>query len=93
MISEETVDKKKPKAVKERPRKKAMKVAKKKPGEKRITNTDMIVGLIQSSAEGITTTELKEKTGLTDRQIWTIISIAKKRGKIKQAKRGVSVGA
>ena len=31
--------------------------------------------------------------GLKDRQIWAIISYAKKAGKIKQVKRGVYVGA
>jgi len=42
--------------------------------------------------EGITTAELKEKTGLTDRQIGGIVNMAKKQGKINKAKRGVYVG-
>jgi hypothetical protein len=36
---------------------------------------------------------LEEKTGLKDKQIWTIIANAKKAGKIKQAKRGLYVWA
>ncbi|MEI8173632.1 MAG: hypothetical protein WCH07_09145 [Deltaproteobacteria bacterium] len=52
-----------------------------------------VKALIQDSPEGITTTELKEKTGLTEWQIWNIIKKAKKAGKIKQAKRGVYLRA
>jgi predicted transcriptional regulator of viral defense system len=48
--------------------------------------------LIQSSVEGISMAELKEKTSLKDRQIWNIITSAKKIGKIKQVKRGVYIG-
>ena len=86
-------DKKKPEAVKERPRKKAANVADKRPGEQRITSMASVIGLIQGSAEGISTVELKEKTGLKESQIWAITSRAKKKGKIKQAKRGLYVGA
>jgi hypothetical protein len=52
-----------------------------------------VIALIQDSPEGITTAELKEKTGLTETQIWAITSSAKKAGKIKKAKRGVYIGA
>lgn len=82
-------DKKKPKAVKARPQKKAMKVAKKEPGIKRITKIDMIVGLIQGSTEGISTAELKKKTGLAESQIWNIVNRAAKAGKIRKMKRGI----
>ena len=50
---------------------------------------DKVVGIIQGSAEGITTSELNVKTGLTDRQIWGITSRAAKLGKIKKTKRGI----
>jgi hypothetical protein len=76
-------DKKKPKAVK------AKKAAKKAPGVKRVTNIDTVIGLIKGSAEGISTTELKEKTGLTERQIWGIVTRAAKEGKIRKLKRGL----
>ena len=52
-----------------------------------------VLALIGDSKEGLTTTELKEKTGLTDRQIWPIVSSAKKTGKIRLAKPGVYVKA
>jgi hypothetical protein len=82
-------DKKKPKAVRARPRKKARKIATRKPGEKRITNLDTIVGVIQGSTEGISTAELKEKTGLAESQIWNIVNAAAKEGKIRKIKRGL----
>jgi outer membrane protein assembly factor BamA len=82
---------KEPKAVKTRPPKKVKKATKKEPGVKRVTNIDMIVGLIQGSTEGISTAELKEKTGLAERQIWSIVNRAAKLGKIKKLKRGVYV--
>jgi hypothetical protein len=59
------------------------------PGVKRITNIDMIVELIQGSAEGISTSELKEKAGLSELQIWNIVNRASKLGKIKKVNRGV----
>ncbi len=81
------------KAKKARPPKKAKKATKKEPGVKRVTNIDMIVGLIQGSTEGISTAELKEKTGLANSQIWSIVNRAAKEGNIRKAKRGVYVGA
>jgi hypothetical protein len=82
---------KKPKTAKARPTKKVKEAANITPGVKRVTNIDMIVGLIQGSTEGISTAELKEKTGLSETQIWGIVNRAKKMGKIKQAKRGTYV--
>jgi hypothetical protein len=72
--------------------KKARKVAKKKPGEKKINNIASVIGLIQSSTEGISTAELKEITGLVESQIWSIINRASKEGKIRKVKRGVCGG-
>ena len=69
--------------------KKVRKSATGEPGGKRVTHIDLIVGLIQGSAEGISTTELKEKTGLIDSQIWSIVNRAAKLGKIKKMKRGL----
>jgi hypothetical protein len=54
---------------------------------------DKVVGLVQDSAEGITTSELNVKTGLTDRQIWGITGRAAGLGKIKKTKRGVYLPA
>ena len=54
----------------------------------RATNTDTILKLIRASKSGVTTPDLSEKTGLTDKQIWPIIYKAEKLGKIKKAARG-----
>jgi len=82
---------------KEKPIKKARpsKAKRKKPTKqsKKRSNVDTVLTLVQKNPEGITTTELKKKTGLTDKQIWAIIANAKKAGKIKQVKRGVYAGA
>ena len=80
---------KEPKAAKPRPAKKVKKTAKKKPGAKKVTNIDTVVGLIKGSAEGISTAQLKEKTGLAESQIWNIINRASKLGKVKKMKRGL----
>jgi outer membrane biosynthesis protein TonB len=80
---------KEPKTAKPRPAKKAKKTAKKKPRAKRITKIDTIVGLIKGSADGISTAQLKEKTGLAESQIWNIVNSATKAGKVKKIKRGV----
>jgi len=86
-------DKKKPKAVKARPPKKVKKATKKNLGVKRVTNFGVVLALIQGSTEGISTTELKEKAGLTERQTWGIVTRAAKEGKIRKVKRGVYVTA
>ena len=80
---------KEPKPTKGRPPKKTKKVIKKKSGGKRITNRDSVIGLIQASAEGIFTAELKKKTGLSESQIWNIVNHAAKEGKIRKIKRGL----
>ena len=83
---------KKVKAAKASPAKKAKKATKKAPGVKRVTNIDTVVGLIQGAPEGISTAELKEKTGLAELQIWNVVNRASKAGKIRKVKRGVYGG-
>ncbi len=56
--------------------------------EDKRTMFDQIVDLIYRS-KGITTAELKDKTGLTDKQIWSITYRAEKLGRIKRGKRGL----
>jgi uncharacterized membrane protein len=60
-------------------------------GDGKSTNTSLVLGLIRESKGGITTPELKKKTGLADKQIWPIIYKAEKQGKIKKADRGVYI--
>jgi len=93
-VEEKALDEKPVKKI--RQSKKALRVAKEEVSAVKGKRGDMskaVLALILDSPEGITTTELEEKTGLKDRQIWAVISYAKKAGKIKQAKRGVYVGA
>jgi len=82
----------KPKKMKKKtgPKKVLKKVPKKVPKE---TLLDSVVRLIRGSEEGITTAALKEKTGLAERQIWSIVYRAEKQGKIKKTKRGIYMAA
>ncbi len=75
--------------IKKAPKVKKATPAKKKPREKRVSNIDTVVELIQRSAEGISTTDLTKKTGLAERQIWSIVNRAAKLRRIKKMKRGV----
>jgi hypothetical protein len=66
------------------------------PGRKRAgkeTQADMVVSLVSASGGGITTSALKDKTGLSERQIWSIVYRAQKQGKIKKTKRGMYAAA
>jgi len=78
-----------PQAKKARSAKKSAKVAKVETRKKKVTHIGAVVGLIQASAKGISTSLLKEKTGLTERQIWSIVNRASKEGKIRKVKRGL----
>jgi uncharacterized membrane protein len=89
----------KPKPPRARPAGKPKKM-KKKTGPKKVpkkvpkeTLMDSVIRLIRGSEEGITTTALKEKTGLAERQIWSIVYRAEKQGKIKKTKRGIYMAA
>ena len=82
-----------PKAPAGRKEPKVASVEKKEPGVKRVSDIDRVVKIIQESTEGISTTELQNKTGLIERQIWSIVTRAAKLGKIKKVKRGVYLGA
>jgi hypothetical protein len=95
--------KEKPKAVKRGPEKKskmepkgnslsgkkAGKVDKAGTPKKRVTHIGAVVELIQANREGTSTSVLKEKTGLTERQIWSIVDRAANEGKIRKIKRGL----
>ena len=73
--------------------KKVIKAAKGKISDKKGKNTliNTVIGFIQGSRKGITTSELMEKTGLTPKQIWSFTSRAAKLGKIKRSNRGTYV--
>ena len=65
------------------------KTGEKSPAAKRTTNIDAVVTLIREYTEGVTTAELKAKTGLAESQIWNIVNRAAKEGRISKIKRGV----
>ncbi len=90
----ESKEEKKPRAKAGAARK--SKKAKAKPGKKRAgkeTQMDAVVSLVRGAEGGITTSALKEKTGLTERQIWSVVYRAEKQGVIKKTKRGLYVAA
>ena len=62
-------------------------------GKRKVTNVSTIVSLIKANSNGISTTTLKAKTGLSKRQIWTIVDRAAKEGKIRKMQRGLYGGA
>lgn len=65
-----------------------------KPGKKRAgkeTQMDAVVSLVRGAEGGITTSALKKKTGLAERQIWSVVYRAEKKGVIKKTKRGLYV--
>ena len=73
-----------------RPEKKASLVA---TGTKRGALSEAVLTLIHGSSEGITMSELKEKTGMKDSQIRNVLSSVIRQGKIRTVKRGVYIGA
>ena len=91
----------KPKPVKKaaKPKRAIKKAAVKKPAKKASTNKSAkgtvvgaVMGVIQSSSEGVNTDQIMKQTGLNKRQVWGTINRAKKEGKIKTVKRGIYVG-
>ena len=86
----QTTKKPKPKAkVKPKPARKApaRKPVSKKPAK--ITAFDSVLGIVQKSKDEVTTAQIKNKTGFSNKKIYDIINRAKKQGKVKAIKRGV----
>ncbi|OPY89776.1 MAG: hypothetical protein A4E73_02824 [Syntrophaceae bacterium PtaU1.Bin231] len=71
--------------------KKAAGKAAKKAGKRPDSALSRIVAALKAAADGLTTGQLQEKTGLKQRQIWTTIYRGQKLGKIAKAKRGTYV--
>ncbi len=53
------------------------------------SNTDRVLDMIRENPSGVTTSELKASTGLSEQQIWGVIYAAEKRGKVRKVKRGM----
>ena len=58
---------------------------------KKDTIANTILNLVKSNPKGVDTKYIMEETGLNKSQVWGTISNAKKKGKIKTAKRGIYV--
>ncbi|MDY6971749.1 MAG: hypothetical protein SV775_05410 [Thermodesulfobacteriota bacterium] len=58
---------------------------------KKVTATGSVLGIIQSSKNGVDTETLKRKTGFSDKKIWNIINRQKRQGAIKSVRRGFYV--
>lgn len=69
----------KPKAAKKRVARKAAKV----------TASDTVLKIIQKKKKGITTAEIKAKTGFKEKKIWDIVNRAKREGKVKSLGKGI----
>lgn len=52
-----------------------------------------VMEIIQFATEGVTTDQIIEQTGLSKRQVWDIVSKAKRAGKIASAKRGIYIAS
>jgi uncharacterized membrane protein len=57
------------------------------------SNTDRVLELIRENPSGVTTSDLKVNTGLSEQQIWGVIYAAEKRGKVRKVKRGMYAAA
>jgi len=61
--------------------------AKRKPNKN--TAVEQVVAAIGRSKKGVTTEQIREKTGFSEKKIWDAINRAKKQGKVKSVRRGV----
>jgi uncharacterized membrane protein len=77
------------KAAKRAPARK--RVAKKKPAK--ATGTDVVLDFIAKSKKGVSTAQIKARTGYSERKIWDIVNRLKKQGKIKSEKKGLYMKA
>ena len=68
------------------PRKRA---ATKRPAK--TSDQDRVLDVIGRNKKGVTTAQIKAKTGFGDRKIWSVINRLKRQGTVKSAGRGVYV--
>jgi hypothetical protein len=60
-------------------------------GRRGITATDAVYEIIKNGRKGVTTTEIKKKTGFDDKKIWNVINRLKVLRKIRSARRGIYI--
>ena len=61
--------------------------------EKKMTSSDIVLGVIKKSKKEVTIATLKEKTGFQGQKLYNTLSILKKQGKVKNPNKGVWVEA
>jgi predicted HTH transcriptional regulator len=76
----------KPKA-KVKPKSSRKRAATKRPTK--TTDQDKVLEVIKRSKKGVTTAQIKQKTGFGDRKIWSVINRLKRQGTVKSTGRGV----
>ena len=59
----------------------------------KVTAIDAVLGVMKRSRKGVTTAQIKEKTGFSEKKIWDIVNRAKRQGKVKTVGRGVYIKA
>jgi hypothetical protein len=77
-------------------RKAARKAPTRRPARKKptkATGTDVVLNVVGRSKKGVSTAQIKAKTGFSERKIWDIVNRLKKQGKIKSEKKGVYMKA
>ncbi len=60
---------------------------------KRTTASDMVLKMIERRKRGMTTAEIKAKTGFKKKKIWDIVYRVKRQGRIKSPRKGVYIRA
>jgi uncharacterized membrane protein len=58
---------------------------------KKVTAIDTVLDIIKRRKGGVTTTQIKSKTGFPEKKIWDIINRAKRQGVVKSASKGVYI--
>jgi len=59
----------------------------------KVTAIDAVLGVMKRSRKGVTTAQIKENTGFSEKKIWDIVNRAKRQGRVKSVGRGVYVKA
>ena len=55
----------------------------------KVTAIDTVLKSVQKRKRGITTAEIKKRTGFNEKKIWDIVNRAKRQGKVKSLGKGV----
>ena len=68
--------------------------AKRSPGkDRKPTAIVAVMNIIKQSRKGVTTAQIREKTGFSERKIWDNVNRLKRQGKVKSAGRGLYTNA